>query len=123
MGYKVFGSPKGSRIYGVRIACYKTAHQRHIALLVIGKDVAEKMGWQHKAFVELAIGDGKEAGWLRIKMNKLGGYSLYRPKKEVNALQLRLMRLADDHPHPMEAIEHKIKSGALYVRLPKWAKV
>ncbi len=123
MGYKVFGSPKGSRIYGVRIACYKTSGKRHIALLVIGKDVSDKMGWQYKTHVDLAIGDGKESGWLRLRTNKIGGYALYRPKKQVNALHLRMMRLADDQNHPMEAIEHKIKSGALYVRLPKWAKV
>ena len=121
MGYKTFGSPKGRG--GVRIACYKTTTLRHIALLVIGKDVAEKMGWQQGSYVELALGDGKESGWLRIRTNKIGGYALYRSKKEINSLQLRLMRLADDHNHPMEAIAHKIKSGALYVRLPEWAKI
>lgn len=124
MGYKVFGSPKGHSISGVRIACYKAARlrQRHTVLLVLGKDVAEKMGWKLGNRVELAIGDGKESGWLRLRTGE-NGYSLYHTGKGGAALTLSLMRLADDHFHSMVAVAHKIKSGALYVRLPEWAKV
>ena len=121
MGYKVFGSPKGRGISGMRIACYK-ARKRYIALLVLGKDVAEKMGWKLGNRVELAIGNGKQAGWLRLRTSK-NGYALYHTGKGSTALSISLMRLADDHSHSMEAVTHKIKSGALYVRLPEWAKV
>ena len=122
MGYKVFGSPKGRGVSGVRIACYKAARERHSALLVLGKDVAEKMGWQHGGRVELAIGDGKEAGWLRLRTSKTG-YALFHTGKGSAALSIALRRLADDQTHSMESVAHKIKSGALYVRLPEWAKV
>lgn len=122
MGYKAFGSPKGSRVFGVRIACYKAAHQRHTVLLVLGKDVTEKMDWMHGVRVEIATGDGKQAGWLRLKTSE-NGYALYHTGKGHAALSLSLMRLADDHTHSMESAPHKIKSGALYVRLPEWAKV
>ena len=122
MGYKVYGSPKGRGVSGARIACYKAARQRHTVLLVLGKDVTEKMGWQNGNRVEIAVGDGKQGGWLRLKTSEYG-YALFRTAKGGATLSISLMRLADDHSHSMEAVAHKIKSGALYVRLPKWAKV
>ena len=122
MGYKTIQSSRGGKIYGVRVACYKAAHGKHVFLISLGEDVAQKMGWQHRRRIQMALGDGKQAGWLRLKMNELG-HALFHTGKGSIALSISLARLADDQIHSREPAPYKIKNAALYVKLPEWAKV
>ena len=121
MGYKTISSSRGGKIYGARVGCYKAAHGKHVFMLTIGEDVAQKMGWQKGNRVGLALGDGKQEGWLRLKTNELGN-ALFHIGRGARALNISLVRLADDQFHSREPALHKIKSGALYVKLPKWAR-
>ena len=123
MGYKTIQSYRGGKIYGVRVSCYKASRGKHVFLLTLGEDVAQKMGWQKGSHIEFALGDGKQTGWLRLKTNELGGHTFFHMGQASIALSISLRRLADDQTHPKETAPHKIKSGALYVRLPEWAKV
>ena len=120
MGYKTIRPSWGGRIYGVQVACYKAA-RKYVFLLTIGEDVAQKMGWPKGHRVGLALGDGKQTGWLRLKTNELG-HALFHTGKGSIALSISLVRLADDQTHSREPVLHKIKSGALYVKLPEWVK-
>ena len=121
MGYKTISSSRGGKIYGARVGCYKAAHGKHVFMLTIGEDVAQKMGWPKGHRVGLALGDGKQTGWLRLKTNELG-HALFHTGKGSIALSISLVRLADDQTHSREPVLHKIKSGALYVKLPEWVK-
>ena len=121
MGYKPISSSRGGKIYGIRVACYKGAPGKYVFLLTFGDDVSKRMGWQQGSHVEMSLGDGKQAGWLRLKTNELG-HGLFRSGKGSLALNISLVRLADDQTHSRETVLHKIKSGALYVKLPEWVK-
>ena len=122
MGYKPVGFRSGRKVVGVRVACHKTSRQRHTFLLTLGADLCETMGWKNGSRAEIAIGNGKEVGWLRLKTDE-DGYTLFKTGKNALALNAALAELADDQPHSRERAEYKIKGGELYVRLPKWARV
>ena len=122
MGYKTISCSRGRKIYGVRVACHKAAHGKHAFLLIIGEDVTQKMGWPKGHRVGLALGDGGQAGWLRLKTNEFG-HALFHTGKGGRALCVTTARLADDQTHSREPTLHKIKSGALYVKLPEWVKI
>lgn len=120
MGYKPIGRRRGGKVSGVCIACYKSA-RKHVFMLTFGEDICKKMDWKPGSHAEMALGDGGQAGWLRLRTDE-NGHALYKMGKAAKALNVSLTKLADDQAHSREPAEHKIKGGALYVKLPKWAR-
>ncbi len=103
----------------VAMSCVGAAgSRRHIAVIVIGAAILTELGWKRGDRLALTLGDQTDSGWIELACANLG-FRLTRAGP--NRLALSTGALADDQKHSVGTVDHRVKNGALYVRLPEWA--
>lgn len=70
----------------------------------------------------VALGNGDDAGWLRVAPAEAGsGYAMITEKGSGKRRRIRIGVLRVKEAHPREPVERRIEAGALYIKLPAWA--
>ena len=89
--------------------------------LSFSKEITSKLSWSNGDRITVGVGKGSDAGWLRLKNGNLSGYKLRAAAPKNSRSFLTIATIGDRKKHTAKPAEHKIRSGAVFVKLPDWA--
>ena len=106
----------------VSVSSIKHGGRRGYATCIaVGAVILTELGWERGQRVQAVLGDKRDLGWIKLKRNDLMGFALVKYGANSTRAAIRIARLGHNGKRLSEIVEHKIKNGALYVRLPDWA--
>ncbi len=123
MGFQIIDNRSHGRNVASGVAIGTCVAGRNLKVRIrFAPDVIEVMGWKNGAKLEIAYGDSKDVGKLRIGLNELCGFKLRSGGPNNRSKTIHCNQIGNGTKQKSQHVEHKIKNGYLYIELPEWAR-
>lgn len=109
----------------ITAALYRSGRGSSFRLL-LGRELADSLGWDEQVRLKLLFGEGPDQGRARLERTRQGGSKLLPPAPNRNpgsCLVFSTQRLppgARRRPHSAVAVPYEVAEDAVEFRMPDW---